>query len=170
MHNIKEIRNDVEAFKKALNKRFIEIDVDKILSLDENNREYIQQRELLEKEKKDISKSKDESLFKKSIELCHTTSGINCFQIFIRSPLRLQIVEINQIEAEKCLKYIKENDLFLVSHASYLFNFGTLEKYEDKISSALNDLYYAEKIGAIGSVFHVGKHMKLTEEEGIENM
>ena len=36
MHNIKEIRNDVEAFKKALNKRFIEIDVDKILSLDEN--------------------------------------------------------------------------------------------------------------------------------------
>jgi endonuclease IV len=58
----------------------------------------------------------------------------------------------------------------LVSHASYLFNFGTLEKYEDKINSALNDLYYAEKIGAIGSVFHVGKHLKLTEEEGIENM
>ncbi|MDA7477225.1 serine--tRNA ligase, partial [Candidatus Pelagibacter ubique] len=52
--------------KKALNKRFIEIDVDKILSLDENNREYIQQRELLEKEKKDISKSKDQSLFEKS--------------------------------------------------------------------------------------------------------
>jgi len=34
--------------------------------LDENNREYIQQRELLEKEKKDISKSKDQSLFEKS--------------------------------------------------------------------------------------------------------
>jgi deoxyribonuclease-4 len=110
------------------------------------------------------------SLFKTSIELCHTTSGINCFQIFIRSPLRLQMVEINQIEAEKCLKYVKENNLFLVSHASYLFNFGTLEKYDDKISSALNDLYYAEKIGAIGSVFHVGKHLKLTEEEGIKNM
>ena len=45
MHNIKEIRNDIEAFKKALNKRFLEIDVEKILSLDEKNREYIQQRE-----------------------------------------------------------------------------------------------------------------------------
>ena len=59
MHNIKEIRNDVEAFKKALNKRFIEIDVDKILSLDENNRDYIQQRELLEKEKKDKGENKE---------------------------------------------------------------------------------------------------------------
>ena len=66
MHNIKEIRNDIEAFKKALNKRFLDIDVDKILSLDENNRKYIQQKELLEKEKKDISKSKDQSLFEKS--------------------------------------------------------------------------------------------------------
>ena len=52
MHNIKEIRNDIKAFKVALNKRFIEINVDKIFSLDENNRKYIQQREILEKEKK----------------------------------------------------------------------------------------------------------------------
>ena len=69
MHNIKEIRNDIKAFKKALNKRFLDIDVDKILLLDENNREYIQQRELLEKEKKDISKSKDQTLFEKSKKL-----------------------------------------------------------------------------------------------------
>ncbi len=108
--------------------------------------------------------------FKKSIEACHTTSNINAFQIFIRSPLRLQIVEINHKEAELCLNYVKNNDLFLVSHASYLFNFASLDKYDDKINSALNDLYYAEKIGAIGSVFHVGKHTTLTEQEGIENM
>ena len=64
MHNIKEIRNDIESFKKALDKRFLIIDVDKILSLDEDNRKYIQQREILEKEKKDISKSKDKALMK----------------------------------------------------------------------------------------------------------
>ena len=44
MHNIKEIRNDIETFKKSLNKRFLKIDVEKILSLDEDNRKYIQQR------------------------------------------------------------------------------------------------------------------------------
>jgi seryl-tRNA synthetase len=59
MHNIKDIRNDVEAFKKALKKRFIELDITKILTLDENNRKHIQEKEILEKEKKDISKSKD---------------------------------------------------------------------------------------------------------------
>ena len=57
MHNIKEIRNDKEAFKKALSKRFLVVDVDKILSLDEKNRKYIQEREILEQEKKEISKS-----------------------------------------------------------------------------------------------------------------
>ena len=81
MHNIKEIRNDIEAFKKALNKRFLDIDVDKILSLDESNREYIQQRELLEKEKKDISKSKDKShLFEKSKKISSEINNINKLQ------------------------------------------------------------------------------------------
>ena len=41
MHNIKDIRNDVEGFKAALKKRFIELDLDKIFILDENNRKYI---------------------------------------------------------------------------------------------------------------------------------
>ena len=40
--------------------------LDKILELDENNRKYIQEKETLEKEKKDISKSKDKTLFEKS--------------------------------------------------------------------------------------------------------
>ena len=34
MHNIKEIRNDIETFKKALDKRFLDIDVEEILSFD----------------------------------------------------------------------------------------------------------------------------------------
>jgi seryl-tRNA synthetase len=66
MHNIKDIRNNIDAFKKALKKRFIELDLEKILILDENNRKYIHKREILEQEKKEISKSKDKLLFEKS--------------------------------------------------------------------------------------------------------
>ena len=66
MHSIKDIRNNIKSFKKALEKRFLIVDVDKLLSLDEENRKYIQQKETLEKEKKDISKSKDKLLFEKS--------------------------------------------------------------------------------------------------------
>jgi len=66
MHNIKEIRNDFEAFNDSLKKRFIKIDLDKILILDQSNRKYIQKKESLENEKKEISKSKDKLLFEKS--------------------------------------------------------------------------------------------------------
>jgi seryl-tRNA synthetase len=68
MHSIKEIRNNIISFKDALSKRFLDIDVDKILSLDESNRNYIQQRETLEKKKKDISKSKDKTVVKEQLE------------------------------------------------------------------------------------------------------
>ena len=69
MHNLKEIRKDFENFKKLLEKRNVNIDIDYLKKLDEKNRKLIQNKELQEKEKKDISKSKDESLFKKSKEI-----------------------------------------------------------------------------------------------------
>jgi seryl-tRNA synthetase len=52
MHNIKEIRNNLDLFKSSLKKRFLEADFDKILELDEKNRKLIQEKENLEKEKK----------------------------------------------------------------------------------------------------------------------
>ena len=97
MHNIKEIRNDIEAFKKALNKRFLEIDVDKILSLDESNREYIQKRELLEKEKKDISKSKDQSQFEKSKKITVEIDNINKLQVNVKNELETILSSIPNI-------------------------------------------------------------------------
>ncbi len=87
MHNIKEIRNDIVGFKNALDKRFLKVDVDKLLSLDENNRKYIQQREALEKEKKEISKSKDKSLFEKSKNISLKIEKINKLQLKTKSEL-----------------------------------------------------------------------------------
>ena len=69
MHNLKEIRKDFSKFKKALETRPVKIDFNNLQKLDELNRDLIQKIEYLEKEKKDISKSKDESLFKKSKEI-----------------------------------------------------------------------------------------------------
>ena len=69
MHNLKEIRKNFEDFKKALEKRSLDIDFDKLKDLDIQNRDLIQKKETLEKEKKDISKSKDKSLYAKSKEI-----------------------------------------------------------------------------------------------------
>ena len=108
--------------------------------------------------------------FKQSIEEPHKISNINAFQIFARNPRQLKNVEIKIHEAEDCKKYVLENNLFLVSHATYLLNSATRDNWEIKISSALNDLEYAEKLGALGSVFHVGKHLKQSVQEGTEIM
>ena len=69
MHNIKEIRKNYSEFEKSLKERSTNIDFNNLQKLDEKNRELIQKKEALEKEKKDISKTKDESLFKKSKEI-----------------------------------------------------------------------------------------------------
>ena len=66
MHNIKDLRQNLDQFRKDLINRFVDVDLKKVLTLDENNRKLIQKKESLEKEKKDISKTKDPSLFEKS--------------------------------------------------------------------------------------------------------
>tara|TARA_B100001093_G_scaffold518934_1_gene605657 strand:+ start:12941 stop:14188 length:1248 start_codon:yes stop_codon:yes gene_type:complete len=74
MHNIKDIRKNLESFKDRIKKRNVLVDYEKLLSLDKNNREIIQKKENFEKEKKILSKTKNESNFKKSKELTEKIS------------------------------------------------------------------------------------------------
>ena len=87
MHNIKDIRNNLNEFKKLIQTRNTDIDIDQIKDLDEKNRKLIQEKENLEKQKKDISKKKDESLFKKSKEISVRIDIINKDQSLIKKKL-----------------------------------------------------------------------------------
>ena len=69
MHNIKEIRKDLELFKKKVSERNSSINFDVLITLDKDNRELIQKKEKKEQEKKSLSKSKDPTNFKKSKDL-----------------------------------------------------------------------------------------------------
>ena len=75
MHNIKDLRTNIDNFKKLIENRNADINFQKILDLDKDNRSLIQEKEQLEMEKKTISKSKDKSLFSKSKEI-KTLEGI----------------------------------------------------------------------------------------------
>jgi seryl-tRNA synthetase len=68
MHNIKEIRTNLNFFKKKIFERNSSINLDSLIILDKENRELIQQKEQKEQEKKLLSKSKDSSNFQKSKE------------------------------------------------------------------------------------------------------
>ena len=87
MHNLKEIRKDFKAFKLAIEKRTIKIDLDEIQNLDVENRDLILKKETLEKEKKEISKSKDKSLFEKSKEISLEIDEITKKQKLVKENL-----------------------------------------------------------------------------------
>ena len=44
MHNLKDIRNNLDFFKKKFLDRNLKINFDELLSLDKNNRELIQKK------------------------------------------------------------------------------------------------------------------------------
>ena len=69
MHSIKEIRKDLEFFKKKILERNSSINFDDLIFFDKENRELIQQKEKKEQEKKLLSKLKNSANFEKSKKL-----------------------------------------------------------------------------------------------------
>ena len=100
MHNIKDIRNNSEKFKKDLQKRFLELDLKEILELDEKNRKLIQEKEKLEKEKKEISKTKDKALFEKSKEISKKIIDLENHQNITKKKLDRILSSIPNIPLE----------------------------------------------------------------------
>ena len=97
MHNLKEIRKDFDAFKKAIEKRSVEVNFEKLKELDIKNREFIQKKEALEKEKKEISKSKDETLYAKSKEISSSIEKITNQQNLVKTDLDKILANIPNI-------------------------------------------------------------------------
>ncbi len=66
MHDIKNLRKNLEEFKKKFLERNFDFSINDFNDLDSNNRKLINEKENLEQEKKKLSKSKDKSNFEKS--------------------------------------------------------------------------------------------------------
>ena len=131
MHNLKEIRNNIESFNKSLQKRFIDLDVNKILELDENNRKYIHDKETLEKEKKDISKSKDKTLFEKSKDISIKIEKITILQSEVKNELDKIISSIPNIPHNDVPVGRDENSNIEISKSGEIpvFNFKVKPHY-----------------------------------------
>ena len=74
MHNLKDLRNNLESFKKKLKDRNVEFDIDNFNKKDKDNRDLIIEKEKLEQEKKSLSKSKDQVNFIKSKKISENIS------------------------------------------------------------------------------------------------
>ena len=159
MHNIKDIRNDVENFNKALQKRFIKLDLEKILTLDENNRKYIQEREILEQEKKEISKSKDKSLFEKSKSISIKIDKITQQQFSVKKELDTALSSIPNIPNIDVPVGKDENSNIEVSKSGKIpeFKFKPKSHYELGENLKMLDFDLATKTTGSRFVFVKGK-------------
>ena len=59
MYNLKDLRKNLDIFKDKFKDRNLNFDVDEFKEVDKINRELISKKEILEQEKKKLSKSKD---------------------------------------------------------------------------------------------------------------
>ena len=169
MHNIKEIRNDIETFKKALDKRFLDIDVEEILSLDENNRKYIQQREILEKEKKDISKSKDKMQFEKSKNISIEIEKISKLQFEAKNKLDTILASIPNIPYLDVPVGKDENSNTEVSKSGKIPEFSFKPKSHYELGENLNMLDFELATKTTGSRFVFVKDKLALLERALSN-
>ena len=169
MHNIKEIRNNLDLFKSSLKKRFLEIDINEILELDKKNRKLIQEKENLEKEKKDISKLKDKSLFKKSKDISAQIDKLSKTQLDVKNKLdqilsTLPNLPLNDVPTGK-----DENSNLEVSKIGIIpkFNFKVKSHYE--LGKALDMLDFDLATKTTGSRFVFVKGKLALLERAISN-
>ena len=169
MHNLKEIRKDFDAFKKALEKRFVNVDVNKIKDLDTKNRDFILKKENLEKEKKDISKSKDKSLFEKSKEISSSIEKIVNQQKLVKEDLEKVLSNIPNIPHKDVPNGKSEDDNIEINKSGKIpeFSFKPLSHYELGENLGMLDFDLAAK--TTGSRFVFVKNKLALLERALSN-
>ena len=155
MHNIKDIRNNIDNFKKIIKSRNVSIDLDQILDLDKNNRKLIQEKETLEQEKKQISKKQDKSLFVKSKEISEKILTINKKQSLVKNKLDDLLSSIPNLPLEDVPIGLDENfnKEILKSGTINKFNFNPKSHYELGENLKMLDFDLARKTTGARFVF-----------------
>ena len=169
MHNLKEIRKDFDTFRKAIEKRSVEVNFEKLRDLDIKNRELIQKKEALEKEKKEISKSKDETLFAKSKEISSSIEKINNQQIVIKADLEKILSSIPNVPHLDVPVGKDENDNIEIEKKGEIPKFDFKPKSHIELGEKLNMLDFDLATKTTGSRFVFVKDKLAYLERAISN-
>ena len=169
MHNLKEIRKDFDTFKKKLEIRSANVDFEKLKDLDVQNRDFIQKKETLEREKKDISKSKDKSLFSKSKEISKSIDEITEKQKQIKLSLDDILSNIPNIPHPDVPIGKDENDNLEVIKKGQIPKFDFIPKSHFEIGENLNMLDFDLATRTTGARFVFVKNELALMERAISN-
>ena len=169
MHNIKDIRNNIENFKKSLKNRNTNINFDQIEELDKKNRKYIQEKETLEQKKREISKKKDKSLFEKSKEITKKISEISNDQITIKDKLNNLLSSIPNIPIDDVPVGADENSNKIIEVKGLIRKFDFKPKSHYELGENLEMLDFELATKTTGSRFVFVKNDLALLERAISN-
>ena len=169
MHNIKLLRKNLEHFKAKLKHRNTKINFDNILSLDEKNRNFIQQKETLEMEKKNISKSKNENLFSKSKDISNKIDELTKSQKFIKTELDNLLSSIPNLPLDDVPEGVDEKDNVEIIKSGEIKSFDFNPKSHYEIGEKLNMLDFDLASKTTGSRFVFVKDKLALLERALSN-
>ena len=169
MHNIKDIRKDIDNFKNTIKNRNVDLDFDQILNLDEENRKLIQEKEKLEMEKKSISKSKDETLFEKSKEISNKIDDLSKNQKNVKDQLDQILSNIPNLPLNDVPVGKDENSNKEVVKSGKIKEMSFKPKSHYEIGEKLNMLDFDLATKTTGSRFVFVKDKLASLERAISN-
>ena len=169
MHNIKELRNNLESFQKKIKSRNIELDLKKIIDTDKKNRELIQKKELLESEKKKISKSKDKSLFEQSKKISENIMLLTKEQAKIQNELNNILSIIPNLPKDDVPVGRDESSNKEISKTGDIRNFDFKPKSHYELGEKLNMLDFELATKTTGSRFVFVKDKLASLERALSN-
>ena len=169
MHNIKDIRDNIDNFEKSLLKRNIKIEKANIVNLDKENRKLIQDKELLEKEKKNISKTKDQNLFEKSKEISKKIEKLSRDQSEIKIKLDTILSSLPNIPLDDVPVGKDENSNVEIKKFGEIKKFDFKPKSHFELGNDLNMLDFDLATKTTGSRFVFVKNQLALLERALSN-
>jgi len=169
MHNIKDLRKNLETFKKKLTDRNIDFNAEDFIKKDTLNRELISKKENLEQEKKSLSKSKDKANFEKSKKISDQIEIISKKQSDSQSEVNKIIHTLPNIALDDVPIGKDEKANKLIKQEGIIKKFSFKIKSHVELGSKNNNIDFESSIKLSGSRFVVLKENYALLERALIN-
>ncbi len=169
MHNIKDLRKNINNYKKKFLERNFDLKIEEFEKLDKNNRKLINDKEKLEEEKGILSKSKDKINFEKSKKISEKIFKITREQQAAQNKLNdllhsLPNIASNDVPIGKDEKFNK-----LIKKFGKIKEFSFKPKSHIDIGSKSNEINFDTATKLSGSRFVVLKNKIALLERALIN-
>jgi len=169
MHNLKDLRSNLDNFKKKFKDRNVDFDIKSFNEKDLLNRDLISKKEKLEQEKKSLSKSKNKSNFEKSKLISKEISNLIKKQVVAQTELDKIIFSLPNLACQDVPIGKDEKSNQLIKKVGDIKSFSFKVKSHVELGSKENNIDFDTSIKLSGSRFVVLKNKFALLERALIN-